>query len=247
MAVERVSGNVEADIFGKHDWQLVVRHRHRTACFAVDDRNRRAPISLPANAPVAKAVLSLAITPAFGFSLGDDVRFGGFDRHAVQEMRIHNTAGAGIRDIAAKIAVSQVTVGNNASDAQIIFAREVQIALVMRRAAEYRAGAIIHQHKVRDINGQMPARIERMFNRQASAETHFLGSIDIRRGRPTFTAFLDESLQFGGVGSESLCNRMVCRNCNKAGTKHRVGPRSKNVNAPINIGAARTRKCKAAF
>ena len=41
---------------------------------------------------------------------------------------------------------------------QAVFAREVQVALVVRRAAEDRAGAVIHQHEIRDIDRQLPVR-----------------------------------------------------------------------------------------
>jgi hypothetical protein len=47
----------------------------------------------------------------------------------------------------------------------VVFAGKIQIALVMRGAAKDGACAIIHQDKIGDIDGQMPAEIQRMFDR----------------------------------------------------------------------------------
>src|SRR4051812_48891050 len=47
--LERVARYLEADIVGKHDGELLARHRHRTAGIAVDDRDRRPPVTLAGN------------------------------------------------------------------------------------------------------------------------------------------------------------------------------------------------------
>jgi len=45
--------------------------------------------------------------------------------------------------------------------AEAVFIGKIEVALVMRRAAENRAGSVIHQHEIGDIDRQQPIRIER--------------------------------------------------------------------------------------
>src|SRR6476646_4423257 len=46
MPVERIAGNVEAHILGQDDRQLVARDGNRSTVLAVDDRDRRSPVTL---------------------------------------------------------------------------------------------------------------------------------------------------------------------------------------------------------
>ena len=131
----------------------------------MDDRDRRAPVTLPRNAPVTQTILRLTVAPALGFGLGNDIGFCVVDRHAVQEMRINDLPRAGISDITVEIALGQIAISNDTGNTQIIFAREIEVALVVRGTAENSTGAVIHQHEIGDIDGQMPARVERMFDR----------------------------------------------------------------------------------
>src|SRR4029078_2452397 len=66
VAVERVAGLVELDVVGKHDRELVVRDRDRAAFLAMDDWDRRAPITLARHAPVAQPPRDRALAPARG-------------------------------------------------------------------------------------------------------------------------------------------------------------------------------------
>ena len=47
----------------QQDRQLVVGDRHFAAALAVDDRNRRAPIALPRDEPIAQAVVDARLAP----------------------------------------------------------------------------------------------------------------------------------------------------------------------------------------
>ncbi len=96
MAIERIAGNIEADVLGQHHRQLVARHPDRPALIAMDDRDRRAPIALARNAPVAQAILGLALAPAGGFGALDDLGGCLVGRQAVEEVRIDRDAVAGL-------------------------------------------------------------------------------------------------------------------------------------------------------
>ena len=86
-------GHVEADVLGQHHRQLVARHADRAAGIAMDDRDRRAPIALARHAPVAQAVLGLALAPAGGLGAADDLGLGLLGGHPVEEARIDRDAG----------------------------------------------------------------------------------------------------------------------------------------------------------
>ena len=53
---ERVAAAVGDAVLGQHDRQVLLRHRHRAARGAMDDRDRRAPVALARDAPVAQPV-----------------------------------------------------------------------------------------------------------------------------------------------------------------------------------------------
>ena len=84
--------------------------------------------------------------------------------HAIHPMGIHNRAGGSESNIAGKDAIGHIAIGNHAGDGQIIFAGKIKVALVMGGAAKDRARAIVHQYEIGDIDGQMPAGIQRMFD-----------------------------------------------------------------------------------
>ena len=202
----------------------------------MDNRDRRPPIALAADAPVAQAVLRLPLAPALGLGLCNDGGFGLIDAHSVHPVGIHNLPRTGKGDIAVKIAVDQIAVRHHAPHRQIIFTGKIQVALVMRGAAENGTAAIIHQHKVRDIDRQMPAWVKRMFDRQIGIETHLLGSFNFRRSGPALFAIGDKILQTRCVFGQALRQRVVRCNRQKACAKQRIGPRSEHINPVMRSG-----------
>ncbi len=67
---------------------------------------------------------------------------------------------------------------------QIVFAGKIQVALVVGRAAENGAGAVIHQDEVGDPDVERFTRLERMHHFQAGIEADLLGRIDIACDTP---------------------------------------------------------------
>ena len=61
MPVERIARPVELDVVGQLHRQVLARHRHHAAGRAVDHRDRAAPVALARDAPVAQAVVHLAL------------------------------------------------------------------------------------------------------------------------------------------------------------------------------------------
>ena len=66
MAQQWVTRAVGHAVQWQHDRQIGLGHRHRAMHRAMDDRNRRAPIALAADAPVAQAKRGFALAQAFG-------------------------------------------------------------------------------------------------------------------------------------------------------------------------------------
>ena len=92
MAVERIARHVEAHVVGKLHRQVLLGHRHDPACLAVDHRDGTAPIALPRNAPVAQAILDLALGLRLAgelllFELLGDGFLGGVNLEPVEESR----------------------------------------------------------------------------------------------------------------------------------------------------------------
>ena len=231
VAVEWVARNVETDILGQFYRQLVTRYRQDAAKFAMDDRNGRAPITLAANAPVAQAILCLPLAPTLLLGFGDDGGLGLVDAHAVHPVRIHDPSGAGVSNIAVEFAVGDIAFRHHAADWQLVLAGKIKVALVMRRAAENGAGAIIHQHEIGDIDRQVPTGIERMFDRQIGIEAHFFGGFEFGCGRPAAFALGDEILQRRGIFGERLRQRMVGRNRDKACAIQRIRTRGEHIDS----------------
>ena len=186
--------------------------------------------------------MRLALAPAFFLGLCDHIRFRLVDGHAVHPVRIHDDAGVGVGDMSFKMAVGQIAIGHHAGNGQIIFAREIKVALVMCWAAKDRARAVIHQYKIGDINRQMPAWIQRVLNGKPCIEAKLFSGFNVGRCRSAFAAFRDKILQIRRVGSQLLRDRVVGGNGNKACAEHGVGARCKHINAIVPA-----RKAEAAF
>jgi len=147
-------------------------------------------LAYPRNAPVAQPPSGLGLAPALGLCAINHRLLRVLDRHAVEEGAVHDFAGTGVGLVTGKHGVGFFAFGNHALDRQVIFASEVEIALVMRRHAEYRAGAVIHQHEIGDIDRQLPVWIERMGDGQAGIKTFFLHRFElVSRGTASFAFF----------------------------------------------------------
>ena len=109
----------------------------------------------------------------------------------------------------------------------------------MRGAAEHRPGAVVHQHEVRDIDRQMPIRIERMRHRKPGVEAHLLRGLDLGRSGPAAFAIGDERSEFGRVGGHRGGQRVFSSDRDEAGTIHRIGAGGEHLDP---FGAARKLK-----
>ena len=99
-----------------------------------------------------------ALAGACGFQPSRDFGLRRFDVEAVEEARIGEAPGTDIGLVADGEGLGIGVVGDHdGHHRQAIFAREVEVALVVRRTAEDRAGAVGHQHEIRDIDRAAPS------------------------------------------------------------------------------------------
>ena len=92
-------------------------------------------------------------------------------------------------------------------DRQAVLAGEIEVALVVRRAAEDGAGAVVHQDEVGDVDRQRPVRVERMDRPDAGVEALLLGGLDARlREVPMWRHSAMKAASFGSVSAAALAS-----------------------------------------
>ena len=105
----------------------------------------------------------------------------------------------------------------------------------MRRAAENRAGAVIHQNEIRDIDRQLPGRIERMDRLDAGVEAELLGLVDrFLRGADAFR-FGDEFRELRIFLRRRGRERMIGRERHEFRAEQRIGPRGENFQFAFGV------------
>ena len=196
----------------------------------MDHRDRAAPIALPRHAPIAQAEGGLLLAHVPLAEPLRDFLFRILDGLAVQEGGIREAAWPGI-GLVADLELGRVRVlGNDHGlDLELVFAGEVQVALVVRGAAEDRAGAVIHEDEVGDVNRQFHGRAEGMGRDDAGVVALLLGAVDLLLRRADLAALLDERRQLRIVLGERLGQRVLGRDADEARAEDRVGPRGEHL------------------
>ena len=164
----------------------------------MDDRDRAAPVALARDAPVAQLEVDLAlglraVADRHRLEPPRDLLLGRLDRHPVEEARVDHQAVAVIGDrVDGEGRGIDVRRADDRGRAEAVDVDEVEVALVVRRAAEDRARAVVHQDEVGDIDRQAPVGIERMEDPEAGVVALLLRRLDRRDRGADLAAFLDE-------------------------------------------------------
>ena len=132
---------------GQFHRQILFRDRNRAAVVAINNRNRRTPVTLAGNAPVAQSEISFALTFLVFFQRfrnsckslfrGQAVKRAGIFQHTFYRVSLLRT-----------IIVSAVFSENHLLDRNAVLLRKLKITLVMGRNRHHSAGAVAHQHKI---------------------------------------------------------------------------------------------------
>ena len=110
----------------------------------------------------------------------------------------------------------------------------------MRRATEHRARAIIHQHEIGDIKRQFDAIIKRMLQPDAGIEAQLFLRLDLRRGGAALLAQRDEIRRCGVSCGQTLGNRVIGGDRDKAGPENRIWPGGENFHLGRAVYAVET-------
>src|SRR5207302_8629890 len=105
VVVERISGAIERDVTRQRHRQVSHRYGYHATRFAMDDRDRAAPIALPRNAPIPQAKVDLAFADGLaaallGFEPPRDLFLGLRNGHAIEKARIDHAVLAVIGGVA---------------------------------------------------------------------------------------------------------------------------------------------------
>ena len=174
-------GRLKSMSVGRAHGQLLARDRDRAARLAVDDRNRAAPAALARDAPVAQAIDGRALAVAGRLDARDRLALGALHVHPVEEFGVEDPPGA---DVGLLFHVKQGRVlvrrQHHRPHRQLVFVGEIQVALVVRRAAEDGPRAVVHQHEVRDPHRQGEVGSKGWTTAQAGVEAQLLRLFDVR-------------------------------------------------------------------
>ena len=120
---------------------------------------------------------------------------------------------------------------------QVVLPREVEVALVVGRAAEDRAGAVVHQDEVGDVDREFPAVVEGVADAEARVVAALLGLLDLLLGGAEVLAFLDEGGGLVVVAGDGLRQRVVGRDADEGGAHERVGAGGVDLDPVVAVGA----------
>ena len=106
----------------------------------------------------------------------------------------------------------------------------------MRRAAEDRARAVIHQDEVGDVDRQLPARVEGMADGDAGVEALLLGRLQLLLRGAHAAAFGVEGGDLLVLALELLGQRMVGRDADEGCAEQRVGAGRVDLDPVMALG-----------
>ena len=150
--------------------------------------------------------------------------------HAVEEARIDHAAVAVIGRVGDDEGLGVLPGRAHDRDvAESVFVDEVEVALVVRRAAEDGAGAVVHEDEIGDVDRQLPRRVERVQRRDAGVEPHLLGGIDLGLCGAAVPAFLDELGELRILLCRRGGERMIRRERHEFRAEQRVRPRGEDL------------------
>ena len=172
--------------------------------------DRTAPVTLPRCAPVAQTVGDAALTLVATLQHGDGLRLGLVGLQPVERAGIHVRAVADV-GLFADWAIFTVGAGDHADHGQVVLACEFEVALIVPRTAEDRAGAIVHEDEVGDEQRKGLIMEGRVLHAQAGVEALLLLRFQLGLRRTGALAFADEFGQLGVISSEFAGQRVLGR------------------------------------
>ena len=119
--------------------------------------------------------------------------------------------------------------------AEAIFVGEIEVALIMGRSAVNGAGAVIHQNEIRDIDRQIPVRIERVDGADAGVKTELFRLVDHLLGGAGALALGNEGREIGIFCRRGRRQRMVGRQRQEFDAENGILARRENLDLGFTI------------
>ena len=151
----RAAGPGELHVGGEPHRQLVLRYRHHAAAVAIDHGNGRAPVALAGDAPIAQPKANGALAPVFLLQVGGDAGAAlGAARAAEGATVGHHAVGhEGLGHVLGR----QGDAGrvDHRAHRKVVLPGELEVPLVVGRDRHDRARAVLHQHEVGHVDGDL--------------------------------------------------------------------------------------------
>ena len=214
------AGGVGTEVLDErqHDGKVVLRHPHRAAPVAVDDRDRRSPVALARDAPVVKAVLDLRRREPPFPQPGHDAPLRIAARQPVELPRVHH--GAVLGDARERL------VGlHDSAHGEVERRRELEVALVVGRHRHDGARAVLHDHVVGDPDGdRFPGRWIAGVGAEKHPALGLLAHLARHEVPRQHLAPVGVDLVAPLVGRERVHEGVLGREHDVSGAEHRVRP-----------------------
>ena len=140
------------------------------------------------------------------------------------------------------LSVRLVFGGDDGNDFEAVFTGEIDVALIMCGAAENRAGAVIHQHEIGDVDGERVAVDERVARCKAGVDALLFDFFQRCFGRAGQCCFFEEGGDGGIFGGEFNGERMARRDGAEARAEQSVGPCCEDFERGVCIRCAGERE-----
>ena len=213
--VQRVAGAIGHAVLRQYHRQVFFRYWHRTMFGAVDDGNRRAPVTLAAHTPITQAPGGFFLTQAPHLQgVGNGIN-GRLERQTAIAVGVdrHAAGFVTVPVIPLVVVVFKAVNQHHLNDVDAIFLGKQKVALIVRGHAHDSAIAITHQHVVSHPQVNWVA-IQRVLDGQPGFHADFFPRSQFCLGGTPLLAFVDKCGQ-GRVGSGGmLCQRVL--GCNRA-------------------------------
>ena len=204
----------------------------------MDDRDRTTPIALARDTPVAQTIVHLPLgrrrtVKRRGLELARHQILGRLHVHAVEESRIEVLAIVGVGNVAHGESRGIGALGqHHRGDGETIFASEIEVALIVRRAAEDGAGAVVHQHEVGDVD-RIALAVEGVLHRKAGGKALLLGRLKrCSRGADASALFAEGRHRRILVG-QRLGHRMIGGKRQEAHAEQRIRTRGEHLDGRL--------------
>ena len=215
---------------------------------AVDDRDRRAPVALARNAPVAQPPGDFFLTQAEGRQVcchrcdavleRQPIVFARVDGDPSTFFGIPVLPGCGVKGTVGWLGPSRIQDSHDGLDRQLVFQGKRKIPLIVCWHAHHCAIAITHQHVVAHPHRHRYTG-EGVCHKQTRGHADFFSQSHLGLGGATFATLLNERSQCRVARCSQGRNRVLRCNRTEGDAHDGVGPGGENVHSALANQLAR--------